>query len=106
GIKNCCIEVKKKGEDIIFLRRIKPGGADRSYGVEVARLAGVPQLVIDRAKALLEELDAADINKSGRYKRKNNKPLDGQLDLLSAGALTKSERDVIDEIRSLDTTSL
>ncbi|NLY17836.1 MAG: DNA mismatch repair protein MutS [Clostridiaceae bacterium] len=106
GIKNCCIEVRKKGDDIIFLRKIKPGGADRSYGIEVAKLAGVPQLVIDRAKSLLEELDAADINKSGKHRRKNPKPLDGQLDLLSAGALSKGERDVIDEIRTLDTTSL
>jgi len=106
GIKNCCIDVKKKGEDIIFLRKIKPGGADRSYGIEVAKLAGVPQLVIDRAKSLLEELDAADINKNGRNRKKNTKPLDGQLDLLSAGALSKGERDVIDEIRTLDATSL
>lgn len=106
GIKNCCIEVKKRGEDIIFLRKIKPGGADRSYGIEVAKLAGVPRLVIERAKILLEELDAADINKSGRYRKKNAKPLDGQLDLLSAGALSKGEREVIDEIRTLDATSL
>ncbi|MDD4297588.1 MAG: DNA mismatch repair protein MutS, partial [Ruminiclostridium sp.] len=106
GIKNCCIDVKKRGEDIIFLRKIKPGGADRSYGIEVAKLAGVPQLVIDRAKNIVEELDAADINKSGRNRKKNTKPLDGQLDLLSAGALSKGERDVIDEIRTLDATSL
>ncbi len=106
GIKNCCIDVKKKGEDIIFLHKIKPGGADRSYGIEVAKLAGVPQLVINRAKGLLEELDAADINKSGRTGKKPSKPLDGQLDLLSAGALSKEERDLIDEIRALDATSL
>ncbi len=106
GIKNCCIDVKKKGEDIIFLRKIKPGGADQSYGIEVARLAGVPRLVIDRARGILEELDEADINKSGRARKKNKKPLDGQLDLLSAGDLSKSERDVMDEIRTMDVTSL
>lgn len=106
GIKNCCIEVKKKGDDIIFLRKIIPGGADQSYGIEVAGLAGVPQLVIDRAKSILSELDDADINKGGRAKKKNNKPVDGQLDLLSAGSLSKNEREVIEEIRALDATTL
>ncbi len=106
GIRNCCIDVRKKGEDILFLRKIKPGGADRSYGIEVAKLAGVPQLVIDKARGILEELDAADINKGGRGKKKFSKPFDGQLDLLSAGALSKSEREVIDELRAIDATAL
>jgi len=106
GIKNCCIEVKKKGDEIIFLRKIIPGGADQSYGIEVAGLAGVPGLVIERAKHILNELDAADITRSGRGRKKNIKPVDGQLDLLSAGALSKNEREVIDEIRSLDTNTM
>lgn len=106
GIKNCCIEVKKKGDEIIFLRKIISGGADQSYGIEVAGLAGVPDLVIERAKHILNELDAADITKSGRGRKKNIKPVDGQLDLLSAGALSKNEREVIDEIRALDATTL
>ena len=106
GIKNCCIEVKKKGDEIIFLRKIIPGGADQSYGIEVAGLAGVPGLVIERAKSILNELDAADINKKGRFRKKNTKPVDGQLDLLSAGSLSKNEREVIDEIRALDATTL
>ncbi len=106
GIRNCCIDVKKKGEDIIFLRKIKPGGADQSYGIEVARLAGVPQLAIDRSREILEELDAADINQYGKTKKKQRKPMDGQLDLLTAGALSKSEREVLDELRSVDATSM
>jgi len=106
GIKNCCIEVKKKGDEIIFLRRIIPGGADQSYGIEVAGLAGVPALVIERAKHILNELDAADITKSGRTRKKNLKPVDGQLDLLTAGMLTKNEREVIDEIRALDPNTM
>ncbi|NLN65425.1 MAG: DNA mismatch repair protein MutS [Clostridiaceae bacterium] len=106
GIKNCCIDVRKRGEDIIFLHKIKPGGADRSYGIEVAKLAGVPQLVIDKAREILDELHAADINKTGGRKKKISKPFDGQLDLLSAGALSKSEREVIDELRSIDATTL
>ncbi|AGC67875.1 DNA mismatch repair protein MutS [Thermoclostridium stercorarium subsp. stercorarium DSM 8532] len=106
GIKNCCIEVKKRGDEIIFLRKIIPGGADQSYGIEVAGLAGVPELVIERAKHILNELDAADINKGGKARKKSTKPVDGQLDLLSAGMLSKTEREVIDEIRALDTNSM
>ena len=56
GIKNYNIAVKKRGDDIIFLRRIVPGGADDSYGIEVAKLAGVPDMVIKRAKVVLSEL--------------------------------------------------
>ena len=58
GIVNYSVAVKKKGEDIIFLRKIVKGGADDSYGIEVAKLAGVPQKVIRRAKAILKELES------------------------------------------------
>ncbi|HPE16777.1 MAG TPA: DNA mismatch repair protein MutS, partial [Oscillospiraceae bacterium] len=58
NVKNYNIAARKRGEDIIFLRKIVRGGADRSYGIEVAKLAGVPQRVISRAKALLKELEA------------------------------------------------
>ncbi len=57
-MKNYNIAARKRGEDIIFLRKIVRGGADRSYGIEVAKLAGVPQRVISRANALLCELEA------------------------------------------------
>ena len=63
GIKNYRISVKEVGDDIIFLRRIVRGGADKSFGVQVARLAGLPDEVIKRAKELLRELEAADINR-------------------------------------------
>lgn len=62
GIKNYRISVKEVGDDIIFLRRIVRGGADKSFGVQVARLAGLPDDVIVRAKELLKQLEAADIN--------------------------------------------
>lgn len=58
GVKNYNIAVKKRGDDITFLRRIVPGGADDSYGVEVAKLAGIPNWVINRAKQILKELEA------------------------------------------------
>lgn len=64
SVKNYCISVKEHGEDIIFLRKIIRGSADKSFGIQVAKLAGLPQEVIDRAKIILEKLEAADINKS------------------------------------------
>lgn len=62
GVKNYNIAVKKRGDDITFLRRIVPGGADDSYGIEVAKLAGIPQSVISRAKEILKDLE------HGKYK--------------------------------------
>lgn len=61
GVRNFCIAVKEKGDDIVFLRKIIRGGADKSYGIQVARLAGVPASVLDRAKELGNQLTDADI---------------------------------------------
>ncbi len=62
GVKNYCISVKESGDDIIFLRKIIRGGASRSYGIQVAKLAGIPDPVIIRAKEILKELEEHDIN--------------------------------------------
>ena len=59
GVKNYNIAVKKRGDDITFLRRIVPGGADESFGIEVAKLAGVPNAVIKRAKTILKDLESS-----------------------------------------------
>ncbi len=61
GVGNYCFAVKESGDDIVFLRKIVPGGADRSYGIQVAKLAGVPESVIERAKEIVEELSDNDI---------------------------------------------
>ncbi len=61
NVNNYCIAVKEKGDDVVFLRKIVPGGADKSYGIQVAKLAGVPESVIERAKAISEELSSYDI---------------------------------------------
>ena len=66
GVNNYCIAVKEQGDDIVFLRKIVKGGADRSYGIQVAKLAGVPDSVIRRAKELVEELSSADITAHAR----------------------------------------
>ncbi len=60
-VNNYCFAVKEKGDDIVFLRKIVPGGADKSYGIQVAKLAGVPESVIERAKSIVEELSDNDI---------------------------------------------
>lgn len=66
GVNNYCIAVKEKGDDIVFLRKIVKGGADKSYGIQVAKLAGVPEPVIERAKELVVELSDADISQKAK----------------------------------------
>ena len=63
NVNNYCIAVKEQGEDIVFLRKIVPGGADKSYGIQVAHLAGVPESVTERAKEIVEQLLQNDIAK-------------------------------------------
>ncbi len=65
GVKNYCMSVKEQGEDVIFLRRVVRGGADKSFGIHVAGMAGFPQEVLLRAREILSLLEAADISKSG-----------------------------------------
>ena len=105
GIKNYCITVKEKGEDVIFLRKIVRGGADGSYGIQVARLAGVPVPVIDRAKEILKELDDADINKNGRSRRVK-KQVEGQLDLFEAAAKASVNNEILEDIKKIDISRL
>ena len=105
GIKNYCIAVKEKGEDIIFLRKIIRGGADGSYGIQVARLAGVPQPVIDRAKELLKELEDADISKHRSRRRKV--PLDGQVELFFVNNNDeKTGKEVLEELKTVDVSTI
>ena len=82
GVKNYNISAKKRGDDIIFLRKIVPGGTDDSYGIEVAGLAGVPDSVIRRAKAVLKTLEDQE---TPRRERVLKEPESGQLSLLDMG---------------------
>lgn len=61
GVKNYCVTIKESGEDIIFLHKIKRGGVDHSYGIEVAKLAGLPKVVVERSKEILGQLQQSDI---------------------------------------------
>ncbi len=81
GVKNYCIAVKEKGEDVIFLRKIIRGGADESYGVHVAKLAGVPNAVTSRANQILKKLKEDSVVSKGESKKQTN--VAGQFDLFN-----------------------
>jgi DNA mismatch repair protein MutS len=66
GVKNCNVAVREWNDQIIFLRKIQEGAADKSYGIQVARLAGLPQAIVDRAKEILTNLEASELNAQGR----------------------------------------
>lgn len=100
GVKNFNIAVKKRGDDITFLRRIVRGGADESFGIEVAKLAGVPDKVIKRAKQVLIELDSGNGGENARraVQRFSEEPV--QLTMDSA------DSEVLQKLRSLDVNNL
>ena len=105
GVNNYCIAVKEKGDDIVFLRKIVQGGADKSYGIQVAKLAGVPDSVIQRAKELVEELSDADITAAVKdlTTTKKKKPVYDQMDMAQMSLFdTVKDDDIIEEIKGLD----
>ena len=81
GVKNYSIAVKEKGEDIIFLRKIVTGGTDESYGVHVARLAGVPKVVTQRANEILKSIERKNVLTNKKAEKESNKQVSGQLDM-------------------------
>ena len=108
GVNNYCIAVKEQGENIVFLRKILPGGADRSYGIQVARLAGVPTVVLTRANEIAEELMKNDIAGTAKeiavsHKMKTmTKEQERQLSLFEFSG----PNPVLDRIRNLDMDNL
>ena len=113
NVNNYCIAVKENGDDVVFLRKIVPGGADKSYGIQVAKLAGVPESVIERAKEISEELSAHDIAElTGNLIAEHHKPrkkkekLD-EVDLTQMSLFdTVKDDDIIKEVRELDLGNL
>jgi DNA mismatch repair protein MutS len=111
GVNNLCIAVKEKGDDIVFLRKIVKGGADKSYGIQVAKLAGLPDHIVERAKELVAELSANDINTTVR-----NLPVESRaakaepIEVMGYQQLslfdTNEEEEIIREIRELDISNL
>ena len=109
GVNNYCIAVKEKGDDIVFLRKIVKGGADKSYGIQVAKLAGVPDSVIQRAKELVEELSDADITAAVKdlTSAKKKKPVYDQMDMAQMSLFdTVKDDDVLDELKNIDVGNL
>ncbi|MBE5856398.1 MAG: DNA mismatch repair protein MutS [Lachnospiraceae bacterium] len=114
NVNNYCIAVKEQGEDIVFLRKIIKGGADKSYGIQVARLAGVPDMVTDRAKEIVNELSDNDITEkiqsiSVNVKSENGKKVSkpdevdmGQMSLFD----TVKDEDVLKELKEIDIGTL
>ena len=105
GVKNYCITVKEEGEDIIFLRKIKRGGADHSYGIQVARLAGLPNKVIKRSTAILKKLNAADIAKKTRKLADESKEA-AEEEAVQIDMFNIKENQIIDDINKIDVMSL
>ena len=83
GVKNYSIAVKEKGEDIIFLRKIIRGGTDESYGIHVAKLAGVPKIVTQRANEILRSLERKNILNGKVQEKKDKKQVEGQFDMFN-----------------------
>ncbi len=113
NVNNYCIAVKEKGDDIVFLRKIIKGGADKSYGIQVAKLAGVPDMVIDRAKEIVAQLCDNDIlekvqnieidQRSSSTKSKKYDEVDlSQMSLFD----TVTDEDVLNELKEVDVSNL
>ena len=114
NVNNYCIAVKEKGDDIVFLRKIIKGGADKSYGIQVAKLAGVPDMVIDRAKEIVEQLSDNDITEKVQSiiveERTDKKAVRKQYDEVDLAQIslfdTVSDEDVLKELKEIDITTL
>jgi DNA mismatch repair protein MutS len=114
NVNNYCIAVKENGDDIVFLRKIVKGGADKSYGIQVAKLAGVPDMVIARAKAIVAELTENDITDKVQSIAKENKsdkkvkvPHYDEVDTNQMSLFdTVSDEDVLKRLQEIDITTL
>ena len=105
GVKNYCVDVKRKGDEITFLRKIKRGGADGSYGISVAMLAGLPKAITIRAKEILATLEEADLGKK-EMKNIGRKKESASPDLFSFAAAAAMQDDIITELKELDVTKM
>ncbi len=99
GVHNFRIAVKERGDDIVFLRKIVPGGADKSYGIQVARLAGLPEDVLSRAKVICEELECADVNNLVRSVPAENTDTEHPLPFPEADDIGMGQMSLSDTVR-------
>ena len=115
NVNNYCIAVKECGDDIVFLRKIVKGGADKSYGIQVAKLAGVPDMVIDRAKEIVEQLSDNDITEkvqsiavdSKSEAKAKKQPKYDEVDLAQMSLFdTVTDEDILKELMEIEVTTL
>ena len=126
GVKNYCVAIKESGDDVIFLHKINPGSGDQSYGIEVAKLAGLPHWVLDRAHEILDELLDRDIAKRAsnivaKTAASDVDDVDNEdqmslfapgaeggeaANMTAAAALTEGEAQVLTELREIDVNRL
>jgi len=112
GVNNYCVAVKEKGDGIVFLRKIVKGGADKSYGIQVARLAGVPEAVLARSKEILDQLSDADITAAIKNltetRQKKNRPRHyDTVDMQQMSLFDTTDNDkIINEIREIDISTM
>lgn len=101
GVFNAHVDINLRGEDLEFLHQVHPGASDHSYGIEVAKLAEVPDIVINRAREILAMLE--EENQGQRLKiRKSQKEMEGQIDLFTAAQDWQNNEELISRIKNLD----
>lgn len=112
NVNNYCIAVREKGDDIVFLRKIVRGGADKSYGIQVARLAGVPDMIIDRAKEIVEQLSDNDITEKVQRiaaggEERGKAPKYDEVDMTQMSLFDAvPDEEVLHELEQIDITNL
>lgn len=106
GIVNYHVAVEEQGKDIIFLHKIVRGGSDDSYGIEVAKLAGVPADVVARSREILKILEEANSGKNKLRIRRQVKQMEGQQDLFNSSLSLREYDEIIDELQGMDVQSM
>ena len=109
GVKNYNIAVKKRGDDITFLRRIVRGGADDSYGIEVAKLAGIPETIIKRAKTILQQIESKDeVDKPSKHSKsvKENSIEEGFEQVAFESPQSSKAKEIVDKLKMIDLNTL
>jgi len=111
GVRNYHVSVKESGSNIVFLRKVEPGSADKSYGVEVARLAGLPPAVIERAREILARHEQSEHTLSERLTARRNDSTPGPVQLtiftpLNVDVVRALEQADLDNMKPLDALNL
>jgi DNA mismatch repair protein MutS len=106
GVFNSHVEVGEANGEIVFLYKIKPGGSDESYGVEVARLAGIPEEVVVRAREILTQLEMDNAGRQRLTIRRSARPMEGQLDFFATAVVKKETEVILERLKTLDIQAL